>query len=262
MKVDSTQEILLEAKDLKQDESFLRKVERSGKTLVYSLFKEADNQDAIDLDKKSTMFSMLGGLIKAGRNFSDRYEEKLLKYKEGFIIVCRCVGDPVEAGEKKKAKEHDQSNKGFLCGKTNVAMKEIYFNGKLVKAGYIFDLRVDDEYQRLKIASDIVDLAKERLTKEGCEIFYSYTNYNNIKSMAFHERNGFKISSSRALFSHMYSKGAFSPVEETTVVEGKTVKFERSDSASGRMKTDKYYKEKQEDLYLKDFSEIQALEGN
>lgn len=244
MNSDSARKTLLESKP--NGLGILRKVERSGKLLEYSLFKESDNQDAIDLDKNSTMFSILCGLIKAGRKFSDRYEEKLLKYKEGFIIICRCFEDP-QAEKKAKTvdlKAADKKKRGFLCGKTNVAIKEIYFKGKLVKAGYIFDLRVDDNYQRLRIASDIVELAKEKLSQEGCEIFYSYTNYTNKKSMAFHDRAGFKISSSRALFSHMYNKEAYSPVEETANIEGKAVKFERHDDAFGRLKTDKYYKDR------------------
>lgn len=76
----------------------------------------------------------LCGLIRFGRNITLHYSD-LLKYKgyrEGMILVARVKNGP-------------------LIGKVCVGIKDTHLFGKSERAAYMFDMRIDVNYQRMGV---------------------------------------------------------------------------------------------------------------
>jgi len=82
------------------------------------------------LETSSQDTKKLCRLIKANRNFAITYDELIeYKYQSGFILVCLL-------------------NKEKVVAKVAIGIKEVIFNQKSAIAAYVFDLRVDANYQR------------------------------------------------------------------------------------------------------------------
>lgn len=84
-----------------------------------------------------------------------------------------------------------------LCGVVVCGCKTVWFQGKLRKCAYIFDLRVDEDYQGRGLGTLISKEVEARCIKDGIEFLYLTVNGDNAKAKALYKKLGFVIASRR-----------------------------------------------------------------
>eukprot|EP00448_Togula_jolla_P003351 CAMPEP_0170606644 /NCGR_PEP_ID=MMETSP0224-20130122/20624_1 /TAXON_ID=285029 /ORGANISM="Togula jolla, Strain CCCM 725" /LENGTH=424 /DNA_ID=CAMNT_0010931743 /DNA_START=41 /DNA_END=1312 /DNA_ORIENTATION=- len=102
-----------------------------------------------------------------------------------------------------KAKQYDESVMrvathndrmvGVGCGVLKVAK----YHGKACKVAYIFDLRVDQDYQGLGIGGEITSQVESECERQGAKYLYLSVNADNTKARAMYARRGFVLASHR-----------------------------------------------------------------
>jgi len=143
---------------------------------------------------------ILSTLVKVHLQHLDSFDSKARKY-EGSVVLLAIDTE---------VKGDGASDDGFVCGCICVGIKDVRLDGKIRKLGYLFDMRVHEDYQRRTIGSQLYKSAESATRDLGAEAIYLSVNSTNKKARSFYERYGYVISSHRALlFTPLLFSGLF-----------------------------------------------------
>ena len=88
---------------------------------------------------------------------------------------------------------------GRVVGVVCVGVKPIFLRGVETLAGYLFDLRVDEAYQRNRIGSKLSAEVERRCVARGVKVMYLTVNGSNAKALQLYDKLGWKLGSRRRL---------------------------------------------------------------
>lgn len=176
----------------------------------------ADDAGAKALEARASQHShniLLTTVIKVHLDHLAAFDSKARKF-EGSIVLLAVDTD---------VKGEGCTEDGFVCGCVCIGIKGVWLRGSLRKVGYLFDMRVHEEYQRRKIGMQLYRAAENALIESGAAAVYLSVNSTNKKARAFYDRNGYAICSQRALL--------FTPLLFVGLFGGTTCSAMRSVSA-------------------------------
>lgn len=150
-------------------------------TLVLRAYDAQDDAACRELEVRASQFQGLGGYIKAAIYHHGSFDAKPRQYLDHILLV---VVD---------------SQNHVVCGVVAVAIKCAYVHGKARTCGYVFDLRVDERYQRQGIGAALTTEAEAQCKVRGVELLYLSMNKDNRKARALYEQQSWELASARTL---------------------------------------------------------------
>jgi GNAT superfamily N-acetyltransferase len=156
-------------------------------------YAAADSDALKALERRVTQ----GGLcVQSYTRFLGDYDCRVRQYAQGFVLVF----------------EDEQG--GALLGVVSVALKDVRWPAerRMLRLGWLFDLRVDPTARRRHIASQLTAAAEGRARELGAELMLLSVNGNNRPAKALYQRTGYALVSVRkpAVF-HMLRERAVPP---------------------------------------------------
>lgn len=99
-------------------------------TIHYRFLKPEDSKAVIDLEEEASQGRFKIPFLRVGTIHRQPFGEKMKVFKDGFVLVA----------------EAEVKGVMDICACICVGIKDIFFQGRIVKAGVIFDLRVSERY--------------------------------------------------------------------------------------------------------------------
>lgn len=138
------------------------------------------------------------------------------------------------------------SDSGKVVGVISGAVKTAYYDNAPVRTGYVFDLRVHDEYKRQGVGTALVKAMEKRLAVKGAELIYAVIYVKNKPAeMMFRGDLGYKIATRKTVH-----------VEETVAKNKSPMPLIQVDRKEAEAHLLGFYKDK--DLSLVSYSELFA----
>eukprot|EP01012_Entosiphon_sulcatum_P003926 TRINITY_DN11423_c0_g1_i1.p1 TRINITY_DN11423_c0_g1~~TRINITY_DN11423_c0_g1_i1.p1 ORF type:complete len:428 (+),score=55.76 TRINITY_DN11423_c0_g1_i1:27-1310(+) len=109
------------------------------------------------------------------RSFHSRSE----LFPKSFVLVCEGPGSEI-------------------CGVVAVGIKKVPVHGRIIEAGYLFDLRVHEAHQRRGIGRALSLACEDRCRQLGAELIYLSVNGDNPRAQQLYKSLGFTTASTRA----------------------------------------------------------------
>jgi len=166
--------------------------------IIYRSYEPADSEQAISLEEEASQHFNLFGMLSGGSIFGGDYDTKCRKFPDHIILLAEAIDN--EVPEMKR-----------ICACACLGIKDIYFNGKIVKAGILFDLRVSDKFQRRGIGAKLTSMLEETARNKGCEFFYLSVNGRNKKAISLYQKTGYDVISERTIHTKILPK---EPIED------------------------------------------------
>lgn len=136
-------------------------------------YRDSDDFAARALEAKAAQhrqIPILSKLVKVYPEFTGRYDTKARLYENHIAVVA------------------EDTTNNFICGGCCVGIKRVYYQGEIKKAGYLFDLRVHEDYQRRGVGA-MINTAVESACKEAeVDFIYFTVNMSNMKARAFYKK--------------------------------------------------------------------------
>lgn len=153
-------------------------------SLVIREYQPADDESCKRLEVSASQFRPLKGLVKAAIFHLQSFNAKAAQFDQHLILVCV-----------------DSASAGAVCGVIAVAVKTVYVSGAPTRAGYVFDVRVDEKYQRRGIGSALSAAVEQRCKAAPYHVSYLYLSVNadNAKAKALYTNFGWRVASGRRL---------------------------------------------------------------
>lgn len=147
----------------------------------YSAEKDAAAIQRLELDCAQSLASDFPFyIIKYARLYLSPYHSRVEVFPSSFTIVAK-VDDKVI---------------GLISG----ALKAVYYDNKPITAGYLFDLRVHDEYRRQGAGLALAQEMEKRLIAKGAALLYAAVYVGNRAAEAlFRGDLGYKIATRKAI---------------------------------------------------------------
>ena len=131
------------------------------------------------LEVTASQFQGFNGLIKAAIVHHGGFNAKPSQFEKHLLLVV--------------------VDKEVVCGVVAVAIKRVFVHGAVQPCGFVFDLRVSEQYQRRGIGAALTSEAEARAEKMGVTYLYLSVNNENKKARALYATQGWNKASSRAL---------------------------------------------------------------
>ena len=119
--------------------------------------------------------------IRAGFAHYSGFDAKARQYEDRAILVAE-----------------DDEGSGSIVGVVCAAIKACHVRGTEQKVGYIFDLRVHEEYQGRKIGSQLSKAIEQECIQKGCALLYLSVNKDNVKANSLYRKHGWVHASPRS----------------------------------------------------------------
>jgi len=87
---------------------------------------------------------------------------------------------------------------GHIAGVVCVGLKDVTLYGVKMRIGWLFDLRVDEDFQRKGIGARLNTMAETASAKDGAAIMFLSVNGDNTKAKAMYKKIGYVHASKRA----------------------------------------------------------------
>ena len=145
-------------------------------------YEPSDDEACRLLEVTASQFQHLGGLIKAAIKHHGAFDAKAYQFVDHVLIVCV-----------------DDAQQGAVCGVIVVAIKQAWVHGKVRRCGFVFDLRVDERWQRRGIGEALAREAELRSAQAGVDYLYLSVNRSNAKALRLYQRLGWSVASARRL---------------------------------------------------------------
>ena len=72
-----------------------------------------------------------------------------------------------------------------------VGVKDVTIHGVELRAAWLFDLRVDEDYQRNGIGGTLQDMAETAAAKDGAALMFLSVNGDNTKAQGLYKKCGY-----------------------------------------------------------------------
>lgn len=156
--------------------------------LEYRDYKKEDDESCKALEMRAMQGSRYPWLqkftrvfIRAGFEHFLTFDAKPQQYEDHIIRVAE-----------------DRSNGGRIVGVGCAALKTARIHSKMSKVAYIFDLRVDEEYQGCGIGKALTEQIEEGCAAKGASFLYLTVNSDNTKAKSLYAKRGFVHASHRS----------------------------------------------------------------
>lgn len=150
--------------------------------LVLRTYGTEDDAACKALEISASQFQSFGGLIKAAIHHKGKFDDKPRQFDDYILLACE-----------------DKSKNGHICAVVAVAIKTALVHGSQQRCGFVFDLRVEEAYQKRGIGKAITKEAEKRAEARGCTYLYLSVNNDNRKARALYTSAGWTLASRRAL---------------------------------------------------------------
>jgi len=100
---------------------------------------------------------------------------------------------------------------GVLVGVIACGIKTVWLQGNQYRCGYVYDLRVHEDYQRLGLGRRLSEEIENRCGKQGVDFLYLTVNSDNAKAKTFYQKQGFVHASHRNPFVVMLTEKVTGP---------------------------------------------------
>jgi GNAT superfamily N-acetyltransferase len=118
--------------------------------------------------------------IRVGFEHYSTFDAKPKQYEDCIILVA------------------EETQIGEIVGVVCAAIKTCFAHGKTQKVGYVFDLRVHEEYQGRKIGSQLSKAIEQACIEKECTMLYLSVNKNNVKACSLYRKHGWTHASPRS----------------------------------------------------------------
>jgi GNAT superfamily N-acetyltransferase len=115
--------------------------------------------------------------LKAHQVHYHEFAKKASLYEDCAVVVCEYEGDIV----------------AVACA----GIKDITIFGKPERAGYIFDVRVDQRVQGKGVGAGLSRFLEDRCRSRGATYLYLSVNSTNLRAISLYKKTGFTIASTR-----------------------------------------------------------------
>ena len=159
--------------------------------LVIRDYEDGDDAACKQLEVTASQFQVLGALFKAAIVHHDRFDSKARQFSQHVLLVCVSGGKGNGSG--------NGGGNGNVCGVIAVALKRARVHGAERLCGFVFDLRVDEAYQRRGIGGRLARAAEARCAERGVGYLYLSVNNSNRGAQELYRRLGWNPASRRAL---------------------------------------------------------------
>lgn len=237
------------------------KTKRTNKKIRILEYEPWMSNSALALENSSQRNKTFWGLVQYMKLNPVEYSYKSKKFKDNIILVAE---EPVEGVAH-----------GRICGVVNLGIKTVKIGKRPVKMGYLFDLRVDTDYQGDGIGFTLSDELEKMARTKGCEAIYLSVNSNNGQAIKLYHKMGYTDVSLRKLAFKILSGDDASAEEkgilanDNTVLlkktltnpkyAGETMIFRKATREEAKDFSEQYYEDK--DLTVHDWDELFNLEG-
>ena len=143
------------------------------------------------LERTASQFQGFGGLVKAAIVHHAPFDTKPRQFVSGYLLLV-CVDERVTT-------EHSAGSGGAVCGAICVGLKDAFVHGRQRRCGFVFDLRVDERWQRRGIGAALAREAERRSAVRGAEWLYLSVNRDNAKATGLYSKLGWSAASTRRL---------------------------------------------------------------
>lgn len=150
--------------------------------LVLRTYLPEDDEQCKALEISASQFQGFGGLVKAAIHHNGAFDDKPKQFDDHILLCCE-----------------DKSNHGHICAVVAVAIKTAWVHGCQQRCGFVFDLRVEETYQRRGIGREITKEAERQAEARGCTYLYLSVNNDNKKARALYTSAGWTLASRRCL---------------------------------------------------------------
>eukprot|EP00928_Gymnodinium_smaydae_P039530 TRINITY_DN26989_c0_g2_i1.p1 TRINITY_DN26989_c0_g2~~TRINITY_DN26989_c0_g2_i1.p1 ORF type:complete len:423 (-),score=52.91 TRINITY_DN26989_c0_g2_i1:2-1270(-) len=156
--------------------------------LTYRDYTAADDEPCKALEMRAmqgTRFpalqKVMGLVVRAGFEHLVTFDAKARQYEDCIIRVVE-----------------DRANKGRVVGVCCAALKTARMHSEMCKVAYIFDLRVDEDYQGHGIGKKLSIQIEEACQARGAKFLYLTVNSDNTKAKSLYAKRGFVHASYRS----------------------------------------------------------------
>ncbi|CAE7415441.1 rimI [Symbiodinium sp. CCMP2456] len=156
--------------------------------LVYRDYKHSDDEACKALEMRAMQGSRFPWLqkftrifIRAGFQHFLTFDAKPRQYEDHIIRVAE-----------------DRSEGGRIIAVGCAALKTAQLHGKMCKVAYIFDLRVDEEYQGYGVGKALTQQIEDACEAKGAKFLYLTVNSDNVKAKSLYAKRGFVHASHRS----------------------------------------------------------------
>jgi len=94
----------------------------------------------------------------------------------------------------------EDTTKSYVCAVVCVTVKTVFWEGTERKVAYLFDLRVDENYQRNGLGQKLCERVQQWCTDQGAAQIYLSVNSDNKKALALYAKLGYTQMSVRGPF--------------------------------------------------------------
>jgi N-acetylglutamate synthase-like GNAT family acetyltransferase len=122
---------------------------------------------------------------------------------QGTSLVYSVVNTPDFFGRAKVYKDYKvyaAEEEGRIIGSAACSVHNASINGKLEKAGYVFQTFIDPDYRGRHIAGKLYEVREEYLKQKGAALVYTITMEGNLPSIHHVIRQGFQLSGGLMLY--------------------------------------------------------------
>ena len=162
-----------------------------GDGLSIRTYSAYDDAACRALERTASQFQGFGGLVKAAIKHHAPFDTKPRQFISGYVLLV-CVDERVTT-------EHNGGSGGAVCGAICVGLKDAFVHGRQRRCGFVFDLRVDERWQRRGIGAALAREAERRSAMRGAEWLYLSVNRDNKKATKLYTKLGWSAASTRRL---------------------------------------------------------------
>ena len=148
-------------------------------------FTDADDAECKDLETRASMAPgrVTRALLSVHFTHNRAFNAKASQFDDHSIIVAQCRDTKTIAG--------------CVC----LGVKHITYKNTQHTIGYLFDLRVREDYQRCGIGKRLSGEVEARLWARGADFVYLSVNSDNARAQKLYEVLGYSVCSRRTPFS-------------------------------------------------------------
>jgi len=155
-----------------------------GRFLFRHFRSSSDEEQCCMIENRSTQSNnhLLSKLFVVKLRNSQGITKRTELYQFGLTVVC------------------EEKSTGLIAGYVMGGVKQgILKSGEEVKAAYFFGLKVDEQFQRLGLGTQLIKAAEKICEQEGATLFYVSVNDSNNRSKGLFQKLGYTHSSNRCL---------------------------------------------------------------
>ena len=166
-------------------------------------YTPADDAAAKTLEVTASQFQGFRGLVKAAIVHHSTVDAKPKQFADHILLVC--VDEASQA----------------VCGVVVVAIKQAFVLGTEQRCGFVFDLRVDERFQRRGIGEALARELEARCAKRGVQYLYLSVNRDTPKARRLSQKLGWSPASRRRLlFALTFWPGKAAPPDAAAAAAG------------------------------------------